>query len=134
MTSEEISWRVHICSENNFPTAAGLASSAAGYACLGNFQFYLIETHDKQQLWGVSVTFVFSCKVYSLAQLYGIEGDISSIARTGSGSACRSIEGGFVQWISGNKVDGTDSVAQQIVDANHWPNMRVLILVVIPSY
>ena len=26
---------VHICSENNFPTAAGLASSAAGYACLG---------------------------------------------------------------------------------------------------
>lgn len=26
---------VHICSENNFPTAAGLASSAAGYSCLG---------------------------------------------------------------------------------------------------
>ena len=26
---------LHICSENNFPTAAGLASSAAGYACLG---------------------------------------------------------------------------------------------------
>ena len=28
-------WKIHICSENNFPTAAGLASSAAGYACLG---------------------------------------------------------------------------------------------------
>ena len=27
----------HICSENNFPTAAGLASSAAGYACLGKY-------------------------------------------------------------------------------------------------
>lgn len=27
-------WKVHICSKNNFPTAAGLASSAAGYACL----------------------------------------------------------------------------------------------------
>ena len=26
---------IHICSENNFPTAAGLASSAAGYSCLG---------------------------------------------------------------------------------------------------
>lgn len=26
-------WKIHICSENNFPTAAGLASSAAGYAC-----------------------------------------------------------------------------------------------------
>ena len=30
-----LDWRVHICSENNFPTAAGLASSAAGLACLG---------------------------------------------------------------------------------------------------
>lgn len=29
------SWKVHVCSENNFPTAAGLASSAAGYSCLG---------------------------------------------------------------------------------------------------
>jgi diphosphomevalonate decarboxylase len=28
---------VHICSRNNFPTAAGLASSAAGYACLGRW-------------------------------------------------------------------------------------------------
>ena len=33
---EYLDWKVRICSENNFPTAAGLASSAAGYACLGN--------------------------------------------------------------------------------------------------
>ena len=32
---DTVSWHVHICSENNFPTAAGLASSAAGLACLG---------------------------------------------------------------------------------------------------
>ncbi len=30
-------YHFHIVSENNFPTAAGLASSAAGYACLGTF-------------------------------------------------------------------------------------------------
>ena len=35
-SSEEVSkLGVHICSINNFPTAAGLASSASGYACLG---------------------------------------------------------------------------------------------------
>lgn len=65
-----------------------------------------------------------------MAQLYEIEGDISSIARTGSGSACRSIGGGFVRWVAGSKVDGTDSMAKQIVDANHWPNMRIVVLVV----
>lgn len=32
---EDFKGYVHICSRNNFPTAAGLASSAAGYACLG---------------------------------------------------------------------------------------------------
>ena len=38
---------IHICSENNFPTAAGLASSAAGYSCLGilaeKFSFLFIS-------------------------------------------------------------------------------------------
>jgi len=94
-------WKVHICSENNFPTAAGLASSAAGYACL----------------------------VAALCNLYGIEGDISALARRGSGSACRSVLGGFVRWHMGNKEDGSDSVAAQLRPASHWPGMRVLICV-----
>ena len=34
-----LQWHVHVCSENNFPTAAGLASSAAGLACLGKLCF-----------------------------------------------------------------------------------------------
>ena len=94
--------KIHICSENNFPTAAGLASSAAGYACL----------------------------VAALAKLYKVEGDISAIARVGSGSACRSVMGGFVRWYMGSAPTGVDSIAKQIVPASHWPEMRILILVV----
>ncbi|XP_063829393.1 diphosphomevalonate decarboxylase [Ostrinia nubilalis] len=97
-----LSWKIHVCSENNFPTAAGLASSAAGYACL----------------------------VTALAKLYKIKSDVSSIARLGSGSACRSVYGGFVHWHAGVKADGSDSVATQIVGSSHWPQMRALILVV----
>ncbi|KAM9302372.1 diphosphomevalonate decarboxylase [Gastrophryne carolinensis] len=93
--------KVHICSINNFPTAAGLASSAAGYACL----------------------------VYTLAKLYGVEGELSEIARQGSGSACRSMYGGFAQWLMGEKEDGKDSVAQQVAPESHWPELRILILV-----
>ncbi|XP_015277272.1 PREDICTED: diphosphomevalonate decarboxylase [Gekko japonicus] len=94
--------KVHMASENNFPTAAGLASSAAGYACL----------------------------VYALAKLYGVEGELSEVARQGSGSACRSMFGGFVQWTMGERDDGKDSVAQQVAPETHWPELRVLILVV----
>jgi len=42
--SKRLSWKIHICSENNFPTAAGLASSAAGLACLGVFSFVFQHT------------------------------------------------------------------------------------------
>lgn len=35
LDSPVLSHKVRICSINNFPTAAGLASSAAGFACLG---------------------------------------------------------------------------------------------------
>ncbi|NXC28832.1 MVD1 decarboxylase, partial [Campylorhamphus procurvoides] len=97
-----LSYKVHIASENNFPTAAGLASSAAGYACL----------------------------VSALARLYGVEDELSEVARRGSGSACRSMWGGFVQWQRGERPDGTDSVALQVAPETHWPELRVLVLVV----
>lgn len=56
---------VHICSENNFPTAAGLASSAAGYACL----------------------------VATLGKLYDLRGDLSGIARVQVVPAVACMEG-----------------------------------------
>lgn len=98
-----LEWKLHIVSRNNFPTAAGLASSAAGYACL----------------------------VYTLATLYGIQDEeLTAIARQGSGSACRSLHGGFVRWHKGEASDGTDSIALPVVSSTHWPEMHVLILVV----
>ncbi|KAI1904220.1 hypothetical protein AGOR_G00003430 [Albula goreensis] len=102
MDALSYSHKVHICSVNNFPTAAGLASSAAGYACL----------------------------VYTLSRLLGVEGELSEVARQGSGSACRSMYGGFVQWRMGQQEDGKDSVAEQVEAETHWPDLRVLILVV----
>ncbi|GAB6021397.1 hypothetical protein CHUAL_004007 [Chamberlinius hualienensis] len=95
-------YKIHICSNNNFPTAAGLASSAAGYACL----------------------------VAALSKLFKVEGDISQLARRGSGSACRSLYGGFVEWCRGLQDDGSDSLAIPVAPANHWPELRVLVLVV----
>ncbi|GAU96225.1 hypothetical protein RvY_07700-2 [Ramazzottius varieornatus] len=101
-TQEVVSAGLTIISDNNFPTAAGLASSAAGFACL----------------------------VCALQHLYGIQGDVSAIVRQGSGSACRSVFGGFVRWAKGHREDGNDSIARQLFPASHWPELRVLIVVV----
>ncbi|XP_073975919.1 mevalonate diphosphate decarboxylase isoform X2 [Rhodnius prolixus] len=101
-TEDRSKWKVHVCSENNFPTGAGLASSAAGYACF----------------------------VYCLTKVLNVDCEVSSVARLGSGSACRSVLGGFVRWHRGLKGDGSDSLAEQIVPAEHWPTLRIVILVV----
>ncbi len=115
--------KVHICSENNFPTAAGLASSAAGYACLGDRSLHQTVNHN-------SFIARYFLTVYALCKLFDIDGDISELARQGSGSACRSVLGGFVRWHSGVKPDGGDSIASVVQPASHWPDLKVLILVV----
>ncbi|KAG5219852.1 diphosphomevalonate decarboxylase [Salix suchowensis] len=96
---------VHIASFNNFPTAAGLASSASGFAAL----------------------------VSSLAALYALPcspSTLSLIARQGSGSACRSLFGGYVAWEQGVLDDGSDSLAVEVAPRSHWPEMHALICVV----
>nr|F8QQQ7.1 RecName: Full=Diphosphomevalonate decarboxylase 2; Short=Mevalonate-5-pyrophosphate decarboxylase; Short=PgMVD [Panax ginseng]ADI80345.1 mevalonate diphosphate decarboxylase [Panax ginseng] len=97
--------RLHIASYNNFPTAAGLASSAAGLACF----------------------------VFALAKLMNLNednGQLSAIARRGSGSACRSLYGGFVKWIMGKEENGSDSIAFQLADEKHWDDLVIVIAVV----
>nr|AFM77982.1 mevalonate diphosphate decarboxylase [Eleutherococcus senticosus] len=96
---------LHIASYNNFPTAAGLASSAAGLACF----------------------------VFALAKLMNLKednGQLSAIARRGSGSACRSLYGGFVKWIMGKEENGSDSIAIQLADEKHWDDLVIVIAVV----
>lgn len=85
--------RAQVCSRNNFPMASGIASSASGFAAL---------------------------TVAAWAAL-GLEIDptqLSAIARRGSGSASRSLFGGFVEWERGS--DDATSVAHPLYPAEHW--------------
>ncbi|MFU8773406.1 MAG: diphosphomevalonate decarboxylase, partial [Anaerolineales bacterium] len=71
-----IDWFARVNSENNFPIGAGIASSASAFASL-------------------------ALAASSAAGLDLSEAQLSSLARTGSGSACRSLPGGFVEWQAG---------------------------------
>src|SRR5699024_12659210 len=46
--------------------------------------------------------------------------ELSKITRQGSGSACRSIYGGFVEWEKGTLEDGSDSYAVTVTPKDHW--------------
>ena len=87
------STHAHVESENNFPIGAGIASSASGFAALA-----LAAT----SAYGLSLS----------------EQELSSLARFGSGSACRSIPGGFVEWVTDPSTGS--SFARSIAPADHW--------------
>jgi diphosphomevalonate decarboxylase len=80
-------------SENNFPTGTGIASSASGFAAL----------------------------TLAASRAAGLELDepaLSRLARSASGSACRSVPGGFVEWQAGDS--DQNSYAFSIAPAGHW--------------
>ena len=86
-------WFAHVNSENNFPTGAGIASSAAAFASLS----------------------------LAASRAIGLDLDepaLSRLARTGSGSACRSIPSGFVEWKMGSS--DADSYASSFASPQHW--------------
>lgn len=78
-------------SHNDFPTGAGLASSASGFAAL-------------------------SAAAFAEAQLDVTSDDLTRWARRGSVSAARSFHGGFVELFR----EG-DSYATQLMNADEWP-------------
>lgn len=89
-------------SRGDFPASAGLASSAAAFAALS----------------------------VAARAAAGFPRDVkaeSILARRGSGSASRSIQGGFVKWRRGRRADGQDSFAEQLFDEGHWPDLRLLV-------
>jgi diphosphomevalonate decarboxylase len=85
--------RAEVSSTNNFPAGAGIASSAAAFAALAL---------ASSQAAGLTLS----------------EGQLSRLARRGSGSASRSIPSGFVEWQMGTGDD--DCVAVSIAPPEHW--------------
>lgn len=97
----ENNWRLQIDIKMNIPVAAGLASSASGFASL----------------------------VSALNDLFNWQlpkRDLSILARLGSGSASRSFWMGFVEWHAGIQSDGLDSFSEPL--PFEWPELYVGLL------
>lgn len=82
-----------VISENNFPMGTGIASSASAFAAL-------------------------SLAASKAAGLQLSERQLSQLARTGSGSACRSVPGGYVEWEVEDCAES--STARSIAPPEHW--------------
>ena len=98
----KISDKAKIVSLNNFPTATGLSSSASGFAALT----------------------IAGC---AAAGLTLNTRELSILARQGSGSACRSIPDGFVEWVDGNTND--TSYAKSIFPSDYWDLIDIVTIV-----
>lgn len=92
-------------SSNNFQTASGLASSASGFAALAG-----------------AASRAAGLRLSAPA--------LSRLARLGSGSACRSLFGGFVEWRAGTRPDGRDCYARPLFPPSHWPALVDLVALI----
>ncbi|MFA5862561.1 MAG: diphosphomevalonate decarboxylase [Candidatus Thermoplasmatota archaeon] len=84
--------RCRVVSENSFAASAGMASSASAFAALTVAGFEALGVHPSSR-------------------------ELSTFARLGSGSASRSIFGGFVEWRAGK--DHESSYAEEIAPPSH---------------
>lgn len=99
--------RARVTSRNDVPTAAGLASSASAFAALAG----------------------------AAAGAYGVDLDragLSRLARRGSGSASRSVYGGFVQWRAASELPPAEAdVASVAEPLPASPDLDVAMAVVV---
>lgn len=95
---------VRVESRNDLPTAAGLASSASGFAAL-------VLAADAAAGTGLGAA------------------ALRVLARLGSGSATRSLDGGWVRWDRGDRDDGLDSHGRALAPQDHW-DVRMVVGVV----
>lgn len=91
-----------VSSTSNFPSGAGIASSASAFAAL-------------------------SLAATTALGLTLSERELSILARLGSGSAARSIPGGYVAWYTGERHE--DSYAESFADAAHWRLVDLIAIV-----
>ena len=98
----KIADKAKVVTKNNFPIGTGLSSSASGFAALT----------------------VASAKA---AGLNLSEKELSILARQGSGSACRSIPDGFVEWLDGDTSDA--SYAVSLYPPDYWDLIDVVAVV-----
>ncbi len=91
-----------VVSKNSFPTGTGLSSSASGFAAL---------TVAGVNAVGLKLS----------------EKELSILSRQGSGSACRSIPGGIVEWLDGDTSE--TSYAKTIFEKDHWDIADVVAVV-----
>ncbi len=97
----EENWKLNVNITMNIPVAAGLASSACGFASL-------VSALNDLFAWQLSTK------------------ELSILARLGSGSASRSLWMGFVEWHAGLQRDGMDSFAEPLPFT--WPELKIGIL------
>jgi diphosphomevalonate decarboxylase len=98
-----IAARATVVTDNSVPTASGLASSASGFAALA----------------------VASARA---AELDLTPAELSVLARLGSGSAARSIFGGFVEMARGTRADGSDAAARPLSEGDGW-DVRLVVAI-----
>lgn len=95
--------RVEVRSRNNFPSDAGIASSAAAFAALTRAAIEALHLDVNER-------------------------ELSRLTRlSGSGSACRSIPAGFVEWYNDDTDQG--SYAEQIAPPSHWTLVDIVAVV-----